>query len=290
MKLKIIVCIGLLLCSLTIGWGQAELDTTTYRLEMRDGNVFTGKIVSQDSVNLIFLSTQVGQISVPRAQITIFEPMGRGAAQLPYYYPQTARYFFSPNGYGLHAGEAYYQNVWVLYNQVSVGITDHLSLGVGTIPLVLLGGELNPVWLVPKVSIPVVKDKFQLGAGAFLGTLLDNEQSGFGIVYGTGTLGSRARNVTLGVGYGYADGEWAKYPAISLSAMIQTGPKGYFITENYYLSSGSTSVGLISLGGRRIIRRIGLDFGGIIPVSNELEQFVVIPWLGITIPFYMKKK
>lgn len=287
---RVIVCGWIILSCLTASWGQGEKDTTTYRLEMGDGNVFTGKIVSKDSVNLIFLSSQVGQITVPRSQITIFEPVGRGAAQLPYYYPQTARYFFSPNGYGLHAGEAYYQNVWVLYNQVSVGLTDHVSLGVGTIPLVLLGGDLNPVWLVPKVSIPVVKDKFQFGAGAFIGSLLQGDQSGFGIVYGTGTLGSRARNVTLGLGYGYADGEWAKNPAVSLSAMIQTGPKGYFITENYYLSSGSTSVGLISLGGRRIIRRIGLDFGGIIPVSNELEQFVVIPWLGITIPFYMKKK
>ncbi len=236
------------------------------------------------------INITLGQITIPRAQIALFEPQSRGAGALPYYYPQTARYFFSPNGYGLRAGEAYYQNVWVLYNQVSLGLTNQLSLGIGTIPLVLLGGDLNPVWLVPKVSLPVVKDKFQLGAGAFIGTLLQGEQSGFGIVYGTGTVGSRSRNVTLGVGYGYADGAWARYPAIALSAMVQTGAKGYFITENYFLSSGNASVGLISLGGRRIIRRIGLDFGGIVPLSNDLEQFIVIPWLGLTIPFYVGKK
>ncbi|MCB9270107.1 MAG: hypothetical protein H6561_11110 [Lewinellaceae bacterium] len=81
---------------------------------------------------------------------------------MPFYNTQSARYFFSPNGYGLHPGEAYYQNVWVLYNQVSFGITNNVSLGVGGASFPF-GADATPVWMTPKVSVPVVRDKFQVG-------------------------------------------------------------------------------------------------------------------------------
>jgi len=44
----------------------------------------------------------------------------------------------------------------------------------------------------------------------------------------------------------------------------------------------------MSLGGRRIIKQTGLDFGIFVPVSTDLDVFVAIPWLGLTIPFGQK--
>ncbi|MEZ4898717.1 MAG: hypothetical protein R2806_17885 [Saprospiraceae bacterium] len=265
-------------------------DTVRYRIEMRDGNVFTGTILERDSTQIVFLSDQLGRVTIPNDKMVVLEPITKGIGSMPYYNTQSARYFFSPNGYGLQRGEAYYQNVWVLYNQVSLGLTNHLSLGVGMVPLFLFGADATPVWMTPKVSVPVVEEKFQLGAGGFLGTILGESGTGFGILYGTGTIGSRAKNLTLGLGYGYADGQWADHPAISLSGMIQTGPRGFLISENYYLSAGGESLVLFSLGGRVLIRRVGLDFGGILPLSPDIDRFIMIPWLGITIPFYTKKK
>ena len=288
--MKQIVGIALLLMGFSCILHGQTVDTTRYRLEMRDGNVFTGKLLSRDSLGIVMQTDQLGRIVVRNDQLAILEPIVKTPGSMPFYNTQSARYFFSPNGYGLHPGEAYYQNVWVLYNQVSFGITNNVSLGVGVVPLFLFGADATPVWMTPKVSVPVVRDKFQVGAGGFIGTILGESNSGFGIVYGTGTVGSRSKNLTLGLGYGFADGSWADRPAISLSGMIQTGPRSFLLSENYYLSTGDESLVLMSLGGRSLIRRIGLDYGGILPISPEIDRFILIPWLGITFPFYTKRK
>ncbi|MDH3708832.1 MAG: hypothetical protein OER04_03030 [Cyclobacteriaceae bacterium] len=68
--------------------------------------------------------------------------------------------------------------------------------------------------------------------------------------------------------------------------MLRTGPRGYILTENYFIDVGSETFGLLSLGGRRIIGKVGLDFGGFIPVDTD--EVVFIPWLGVTIPFGKK--
>ncbi|HEY3384984.1 MAG TPA: hypothetical protein VGK46_00660, partial [Saprospiraceae bacterium] len=181
-------------------------------------------------------------------------------------------------------GEGYYQNVWIFFNQVSYGITDNISIGAGIVPLFLFAGASTPVWLTPKLSIPIVKDKFNVGAGALVGTVLGEEDAGFGIAYGTTTFGNRNTNVSLGLGYGYLSGEWADVPTVSLSAMIRTGQRGYLITENYFIGTADEDAILLSFGGRRLIKNSGLDFGLLFPVNTD-GSFFAIPWLGITIPF-----
>jgi hypothetical protein len=41
---------------------------------------------------------------------------------------------------------------------------------------------------------------------------------------------------------------------------------------------------MLSLGGRRIIKKAALDFGLFMPVGAD-AGFIAIPWLGFTIPF-----
>jgi hypothetical protein len=48
--------------------------------------------------------------------------------------------------------------------------------------------------------------------------------------------------------------------------------------------NGSLTEYFFSLGGRRIIKRIGLDYGFFIPFNKNMEQFVAIPWLGLIVP------
>ena len=93
------------------------------------------------------------------------------------------------------------------------------------------------------------------------------------------------KNLNIGVGWAFGGGEIAKIPTINVSAMIRTGPKGYFITENYIIGTTNTFLAIISLGGRRIINHTGLDFGAFIPIGAYIGSFVAIPWLGFTVPF-----
>jgi len=253
---------------------QNEPDSAVlYRIETVNGNEFIGNILSQDSAKIYFRSRQVGDISILRTDIKM---MSRIEAQNmkngKYWFenPQSSRYFWAPNGYGLKAGEAYYQNVWVLYNQVSVGLTDYFSIGAGVIPLFLFAGLPTPVWIV-------------LGLGAIVGTVIGADTKGIGIVYGVSTFGDRNNNLSLGLGYGFAGGEWAKTPLVNLSGMVRLGAGTYLVSENYLIGFGSNLTALMCLGGRSIIRRsAGIDYGVVIPLSSGS---FFLPWLGITVPF-----
>ena len=157
------------------------------------------------------------------------------------------------------------------------------------VPLFLFAGTATPFWIVQKLSIPVVENKFNVGTGAFLGTFIGEQTGVFGLLFGTTTFGSRDKNLSLGLAYGFAGGEWMRVPIINVSCMVRTGPKGYFISENYIIPFEGKEVFLISAGGRSIIRNVGLDYSIWIPMGAELGSFIAIPFLGVTIPIGKKK-
>ncbi len=258
------------------------------RIETKDGNEYIGQMMGQDSVKIYLKTQNLGEIGIPKSEVKYWEPIHAQQikeGKLWFTNPQSTRYFWSPNGYGLKKGEGYYQNIWVLWNQVGYGVTENFSIGGGIIPLFFFGGASTPVFLTPKVSFPLDKDKINIGGGALLGTVLGEEDASWGILYGIGTLGSPDNNITLGVGYGYAGGDWASRPLITLSGMVRLSNRGYFLTENFYISDGSgESIIIMSLGGRWIIKKAGLDFGLFIPVG-EVGDFIAVPWLGFTVPF-----
>jgi len=270
---------------------QEKIDSLSYFIQTTDGNTYRGQILSQDSISTLFNLDRFGEHRFLKTEIKKLEPLDKEKVIGDEYWmdnPQATRYFFSPNAYGLKKGEGYYQNVWVMVNSFAVGVTDYFSIGGGVVPLFLFAGSPTPIWLTPKVSIPVARDKFNLGVGALTGTVLGEEETGFGILYGISTLGSKDKNVSLGLGYGYAGGDWAKAPMINLNTMIRFGPKGYFISENYFIQTEGTTALIFTLGGRHIIQNAGLDYGLVIPFITDMDTFIAFPWLGITIPFGIK--
>jgi len=273
-------------------YSQVTADSASvFRIETFDGNIFIGNIISEDTTVVVLKTTSLGEIRIPKNDIksrTILKQVKYEEGKIWLPNPQSSRYFWAPNGYGLEKGTSYYQNIWILYNQFSFGLTNNFSVGAGFLPLFLFGGTSSPFWIVPKVSIPVVRDKFNIGTGAFLGTILGEDSGVFGLLYGTTTFGSRDKNISFGLAYGFVGGDWLNVPVINISTMIRTGPKGYFISENYVISAEGETVVLISLGGRSIIRNIGLDYSLWIPIGAEMDTFVAIPFLGITIPMGSK--
>jgi len=277
--------------SLTQCYGQNQADSVElYLIETNDGNQYVGQILERDRETIRLKTEQLGEIKIKVNDIRKIELIRRELMVGREYWfenPQSTRYFWSPNGYGLKKGEGYYQNVWILFNQFAYGITNNISLGAGFFPAFLFGGAPTPVWLTPKFSVPVVRDKFNLGAGALLGTVIGEEDSNFGLLYGMATIGNRNKNVSLGLGYGLLNGELADLPAINISTMLRTGKRGYFISENYFIPSDPKLV-IISLGGRSILQKVGLDYGLIVPFPEDLDITFALPWLGLSIPFGKK--
>jgi hypothetical protein len=271
---------------------QFVIDTNrVYLIETTDGNEYLGKILSDDSYKIVFKTNNIGIITINRSDISKIKEIKKeqiigGAAW--YENLQSTRYYWAPNGYGLKKGEGYYQNMWILYNQAGYGFSDKFSIGAGLLPFFLFGGAPTPVWIAPKFSIPIKKDDFNLGAGILAATIIGEDNASFGIAYGVSTFGTQDKNFTLGMGYGYAGGDWAKRPIIMASTMLRTGKKGYFISENYYIPTGDDGLVLIMIGGRSLIKKVALDYGLVMPFSQYMEEFVAIPWLGISIPLEAK--
>lgn len=257
-----------------------------YTIETVDGNEFLGEIISEDSQSIKLKTDKFGEVTITKSDIkkkTPVEIQQIKNGKLWFANPQSTRYFWSPNGYGLKKGEGYYQNIWVLWNQFSYGVTDYFSVGAGIIPTFLFTAP-TPVFATMKFSIPVKKDKFNIAGGAIAGYVLGEEGAGLGIFYGLATYGSPNSNVSFGMGYGFAGGEWAQSPMFNINGMFRVSSRGYFITENYIISGGGETIALFSFGGRSIIKKVALDYGLVIPfVDAEVEY--AIPWLGFTVPF-----
>lgn len=291
MKTRIKVCqFILLLVFILTGLTSKAQDKSkekTYLIETTDGNTYTGLVLSSDSTKVVLKTDKLGEITLLKSDIkmkTALESNQVKGGKIWLENPQSTRYFYSPNGYGLKTGEGYYQNVWVLVNSFAVGINDYVSIGGGIIPLFLFAGAPTPVYITAKVSIPVVKNKFNLGAGVLAGTALGESETGFGILYGIATVGSKDANVSLGMGYGFVSGAFSKAPMINVNGMVRIGARGYLLTENYILCGSNSTTVILSFGGRTIIKGAGLDYGLIFPASSG-DGFFAVPWLGITIPF-----
>jgi len=273
-------------------YAQENPDTLAlWELETRDGNSFLGSISAEDSSGILLLTEIYGKIRIPSEQILSKKRLRQSELVEGEYWfgnPHATRSFFGPNGYGLRAGEAYYQNTWVFFNQLSYGITNYFSMGGGVMPLFLLAGSPTPVWITPKVSIPLVKDKLNLGAGTLLAWVI-GEDFGFGIGYGALTVGGRDKNLTLGAGWSFSGGEWADAPTLMLSGMTRVSKKTYLVTENYLLGLSGSFIVVISLGGRSVQKKLAVDYGLVLPLGEQIGTFIAVPWLGIAVPFGNRK-
>lgn len=195
---------------------QNEKDSTLWQLITKDDNEYIGKIKEQQDSLLFFDDRKLGLLKIAQSDVKRLKPVDKNKIKKGKFWgdnPQASRYFFAPNGYGLKKGEGYYQNVMLFLNQVSYGFTDNFTLGIGLVPTFLVSSDATvPVWLTPKFSIPVVKDKFNLGVGMLAGAVLGDGGGSFGIAYGSATVGSRNTNLSVGLGYGMVEGEWSDAP------------------------------------------------------------------------------
>lgn len=292
--------VGLLLLGLLAAGTAAPLHAQTpdslrqtdaqhlYRIETTDGNTLVGTLVSETEETVVLQTKELDRVSIKRTDIEQMTALDgnqiRADGTYRFRNPQSTRYFFAPNALGLPKGTGYYRNTWVLFNDASYGITDHVSVGGGTVPLFLFGADIMPVWVLPKVSAPVPGAPLHVaGGGVIGGVAAGDEFETLGLLYGSATVGTRNHNATLGVGYGYANGSLSNVPVINVSGMTRLTNTLYVVSENYVFPAEET--GLMSVGMRWAPENFAVDFGLFRPLSTETDDLLFLPWLGVTIPF-----
>ena len=225
----------------------------SYRVETVQGTSFTGTLVSMSLTSLEFDAQELGRITLERGQIRRADLQGPAAAGVssakPGYFDigNGNRLFFAPTARGLRKGENTLQTVNLFLLGANFGITDNISLGgyLTVLPGVALNNQL--LVLTPKVSFPV-SDKLHVGAGAlylripdFDGTL--DRSYGAGILYGAATYGSADNNLTVGLGYGFFEGEIGPTPILQVGGQKRVSRRISLVSENYIVPDAQAGLG-----------------------------------------------
>lgn len=259
-----------------------------YRVETTEGQVVLGTVISKSDTEVVLETRELGEVTLSRSDIRKMEEINPEHIRNGEYWhpnPQSTRYLFAPNAIGLPKGRGYYQNTWIFLNNVNYGATNNFSVGVGMIPTFLLGPSAVPVWVMPKVSFSTPQENLHLAGGAVIGGVFGRGGGGTaGLFYGSSTVGSRDRNVTLGMAYGYTGDGFSDAPAVNVSGMLRVGRTAYLITENY-LFPAVDEANLVAVGFRWAPENFAVDFALARPLVEEEVGLVAFPWLGVTIPF-----
>jgi hypothetical protein len=257
-----------------------------YRVETVEGQVVIGTLVSENEQEVVLDTRELGRVTIERKNVKSIEEIDPSRIQDGQYWfrnPQSTRYLFAPNAIGIPKGHGYYQNTWILFNNVNYGASDNFSIGAGTVPVFLFGANALPIWVLPKLSVSPVDNVHLAGGAVFGGVLGEEDSGGVGLVYGASTIGNRDHNATLGIGYGYTgEGGFSNTPVINVSGMTRIGRTTYLISENYFFAG---DVNVVSLGIRWAPRNFAVDFALFRPLTGGVDEFIGVPWLGVTIPF-----
>ena len=128
---------------------------------------------------------------------------------------------------------------------------------------------------------------FSAGIGALYMNTFSSENDALGIVYGIGTYGTPRAGLTLGLGYGYSEGEFASNPVVLVGGEVQVSNSFKLITENWFPVGTDVSllvVWLPLLRGQHCRRsRVLLPDGE--RGRGISEGFPFLPWLGFAYNF-----
>ena len=253
-------------------------DSTRYRIELKDGTTFIGVIINESEKELELDLKDIGLLTIQRDLVKKITPIGsNGRVGKAYWFenPHSTRLLFAPTAIPLHKGEAYYQNIYIVGNMFNYGIIDNLSVGGGFDLITMFtqaSGSWNPMLNFNIKSGFKVSENLHLGIGGMYIGMANEFASG--ILYGIGTYGSYNTNATLGLGWGFVNGDFQQKPFIMIGGMARVSEKLWLISENWIVPvDGQNYYAIISYGMRFAAKRIAVDLAFI----NNSEIVEVIP-------------
>lgn len=277
---------------------SAEGPTRKIRIYMTDGQELHALLLGENKEKLRVRIGGGAPFDIARGSIRAVEDADAAPSPENYFRdPNLSRTFYAPTGFRLRAGEGYFSQKELLFSAFGYGVTDNLSVQVGTIVPMWFAPGLQNVLAGFKIGTDV-GDVWHLAAGAqgfafpgfsFMGS--PTGVAGFGFVFGTATCGTPAFNISLSMGEGYqrltgGDGS---------STFIAVGSVSWRVhqyvaleTENWFFP-GITSGGfngepfliLNSAGVRLMNKNLSADLGFV----RWPGTITPIPWVDFTYAF-----
>lgn len=287
----ILCALFLLIAPAQVSWAQEDgtddlaetalvEDGALVRLTLQDGSELVGRVLAATDSTVTIRLASGPTIEVQRSTIKQQEALKGNIVEGRYIRrdPNDSQLFILPTARPTGAGDARLTVYNVFLPYVDVGISDYFSASAGTI--FLPGAFAEVVYLSPKATVYSSPTRnFAIGSS---GALVSSEGY-FGFLYGLSTLGTSARAVTVGGGFGFStvDGFDSNFVLV-LGGELQVSNSVKLISENI-LVPGVEDGALLSGGLRFFGERIAGSFGvGTTPDLIRDGGFPFIPVLSFS--------
>ncbi len=249
--------------------------TRTFRIELNDGLVLIGQIISEDSLHVTITLLSGNKIIVEKEAIIVREVITSGIKDNQYWIsdPNNTRLFFAPTGRGLESGTGYFAVYEVFFPMVAIGVGASITISGGF--SLFPGSSEQLLYFAPKVT-PFQNKDVALSVGD-LYVKYPGSNNYLNIVYTVTTFSFNRGAITAAVGLETK----TKKPMILVGGELRISKYAKLITENWYVWEGDFT--FASLGIRFLGKHLAADFAFVVPL--EAGDFYAIPWLGFAYNF-----
>jgi hypothetical protein len=266
-----------------------KTDAPIATVHLKDGQTLRGRVVSREPSGLVLDLGGGVRVTVPKEQIDVVLEDRPGAR--PEWRPDSnrTRYLYSPSGFMLRSGEVYFSQTELLYSSINFGVTNFLTLGIGSaIPFLFVKDGANFV-AVAKVG-GSLGDYVHLAGGAQTIVLPGVGSGGaLGFLFGTVTVGTPDAHLGVSVGPPFATSRSQADLGpvlVSVSGNLRVANSLALVTENWFAPSLSVSNHEASMINAFALRIIGDHIGVDLGLMHVPDATVPIPWLDFTYNFH----
>lgn len=257
---------------------QAESTNSTIRIELKEGDDFyVGELLSF-SKNDVTIEILAGSITISFDNIDEIRIINISNNQ-KLWFPLHSdnRLFIYPTAIASKAGTGYYQNIYVLFSNVSYTPIKGLSFNLFFSNIPELTFDENVYSFGLKYSLKPINDVHIAVSANRNGDIL-NEGNAITTFSTLGTYSFKNTDFTFGLGFGAYEGEVSD-PLVLFGLQTRIRERLAIVTENLILP-GSESV--FSAGSRFLGKRISADLGFFF---NPDEPETILPFVSFTTTF-----
>jgi hypothetical protein len=229
-KSRTLFTLVLLLTAFSSTKVKAQTEPTTdtsvfYEIKTQSGKV-EGRIVREDAREIEVVKADGTTIIIPSYAVQMKTRIRNPKALGPIVHP--TRYLYAPSAIPLKQGEGYLNMIYFLLIQAQYGITDNISIGMTTTPI------LMPTFVNLKVASKIGEDLYA-SFGGQIGKLWYGDEESLGLLFANLTYGNKEANITLNTGYGFYTRSKEQLPIVEVSGLYQTSPKVSLVGELWVL-------------------------------------------------------
>jgi len=267
---------------------------TTQIITLKDGSTLTGKITQVGETEVTFTST-VGEVTIAIDQIDDIREVSDSSMKGGKFWfpsPNQGRLYVGPTGRPLKKGTGYFSDILIFFPSITYGVTENISAGAGISLLPGIDFKNQLFYVFPKVGVNV-NPQMAVAASVLIVRVPDFDEDDdvisdedqpkvAGILFGTCTFGSADRSLTLGLGDGFVEGDFADKPAVLVGGEYRVARRMSLVSENWVFPGVDNP--FVSYGVRFFGENLSVDLA-LMTVLGADAIFPGIPMLGFTYNF-----